>query len=256
VIACYRDFLAFTGNGNVLYNNMLSFIGLCVLVFVFLVTLVQVAKQKGYLKKWYFYGICVAIIAILPVITNVILIISPSVTYHLLMRYQWVIYPILLFAFVWKEQKPFLQWIAIAGIVVLIWNYAVTDHIAYFNLEKKYEKTYAYCLRMVERMEQTEGYYTGIPVAMIGVQNTENLPQTDITGELTAGMIGMSGDYLIYTDKNYQAFMQHYLGVTINLVPDEEMERIYKTEEYQALGSFPEPNSMKVVDGILYIKTE
>jgi len=44
--------------------------------------------------------------------------------------------------------------------------------------------------------------------------------------------------------------------VTINLVPDEEMERIYKTEEYQALGSFPEPNSMKVVDGILYIKTE
>ena len=69
-------------------------------------------------------------------------------------------------------------------------------------------------------------------------------------------MIGMSGDYLIYTDTNYQAFMKHYLGVTINLVPDEEMERIYGTKEYQELKSFPEENSMKVVDGILYIKTE
>ena len=35
---------------------------------------------------------------------------------------------------------------------------------------------------------------------MIGVQNKENLPETDITGALTGNMIGMSGDYLIYTD--------------------------------------------------------
>ena len=69
-------------------------------------------------------------------------------------------------------------------------------------------------------------------------------------------MIGMTGDYLIYTDNNYQAFMKHYLGVTINLVADEEMERIYTTQEYQALNSFPQEGSMKVVDGILYIKTE
>ena len=95
-----------------------------------------------------------------------------------------------------------------------------------------------------------------MPVAMIGVQNKENLPETDITGGVTSNMIGMTGDYLIYTDNNYQAFMKHYLGVTINLVTDEEMERIYATKEYQALNSFPQEGSMKVVDGILYIKTE
>ena len=73
---------------------------------------------------------------------------------------------------------------------------------------------------------------------------------------MTSNMIGMTGDYLVYTDTNYQAFMKHYLGVTMNLVPDEEMERIYTTEEYRALNSFPQENSMKVVDGVLYIKTE
>ena len=188
--------------------------------------------------------------------------ISPSVTYHLLMRYQWVIYPILFFAFIWKETDGAtktgvaLQWVALLAASILVLHFAVTDNIAYSNLEKKYEKTYAYCLRMVDRMEQTEGYYTGMPVAMIGVQNKETLPETDITGDVTSGMIGMTGDYLIYTDTNYQEFMKNYLGVTMNLVSDEEMERIYYTDEYQALNSFPETGSMKVVDGILYIKTE
>jgi len=66
----------------------------------------------------------------------------------------------------------------------------------------------------------------------------------------------MTGDYLVYTDNNYQAFMKNYLGITINLVSDEKMEQIYKTQEYQALDSFPGNNSMKVVNGVLYIKTE
>ena len=258
----YHDFIAFTGKGNVLYNNMLSFIALIAVAAVFLVVFVQVVVKCGYVKRWYFYLICLAVIVVLPIVTNVILMISPSVTYHLLMRYQWVLYPILFFAFIWKETDGTtktgvtLQWIALMAASILVLHFAVTDNIAYSNLEKKYEKTYAYCLRMVDRMEQTEGYYTGMPVAMIGVQNKETLPETDITGDVTSGMIGMTGDYLIYTDTNYQEFMKNYLGVTMNLVSDEEMERIYYTDEYQALNSFPETGSMKVVDGILYIKTE
>ncbi len=149
-----------------------------------------------------------------------------------------------------------MQWMVLAASVVMVFNYAVTDNIAYSNLQKKYEKTYAYCLRMVDRMEQTEGYYTGIPVALVGVQNQDNFPETDITGAVTGSMIGMNGDYLVYTAANYQSFMKNYLGVTINTVSDEEVEKAYFSEEYNALNSFPEENSMKVVDGVLYIKTE
>lgn len=258
----YHDFIAFTGKGNVLYNNMLSLLALLVILIAFAITFMQIVVTRGYIKKWYLYLIAALVLVFLPVVTNVILIISPEVTYHLLMRYQWVLYPILLFTFVWKETADsgrmncILQWSALFAAIVLVIHFAVTDNVAYSNLEKKYEKTYAYCLRMVDRMEQTEGYYTGMPVAMVGVQSKTTLPETDITGNVTSGMIGMTGDYLIYTDKNYQEFMKNYLGVTINLVSDEEMERIYYTEEYQALNSFPEAGSMKVVDGILYIKTE
>ena len=138
----------------------------------------------------------------------------------------------------------------------MLFNYAVTDHVAYSNLEKKYEKTYSYCLRLLDRMEQTQGYYPGIPVAMIGVVSEDNFPVTDITGEVTGSIIGATGDYLLYTSANYQSFMKHYMGVEINPVSGEDMLRIYDSEEYRALESFPGANSMKVVDGVLYIKTE
>ncbi len=91
---------------------------------------------------------------------------------------------------------------------------------------------------------------------MIGVVGDENYPITDITGEVTGSMIGINGDYLLYTGTNYQAFFKHYLGITINLVSGEEMLRIYDSAEYQAMGSFPAEDSVKVVDGILYIKWE
>ena len=105
-------------------------------------------------------------------------------------------------------------------------------------------------------MEQTPGYYTGIPVAMVGVPSTENFPLTDVTADVTAPIIGMNGDYLIYTDTNYREFFKNYLGITLNLVSDEEMTEIYYSEAYQSLDSFPGEHSMEVVNGILYIKTE
>lgn len=280
----YSDFFAFTGNGKVLYNNVISFAACVILGVTAAVLVVRLAVRRGYLKKWYFYFICLIMLLFVPAAFNVVLLISPEVTYHLLMRYQWCLIPILLLAFLYRfgflhtelsgQFSPFhrrdpetlkrpsvicnilMQWAVFVSAAVLILHYGVTDNIAYSNLQKKYEKTYAYCLRLADRMEQTEGYHTGMPVAMTGVQNRENLPETDITGAVTGNMIGMSGDYLLYTDTNYQAFMKYYLGVTIELVPDEEMERIYRTKEYQELNSFPEEGSMRVVDGILYIKTE
>lgn len=280
----YGDFFAFTGKGNVLYNNTISFLVLGLLGAMAAFLFVRLVIRRGYLRKWYFYPICLGMVLVLPMAFNVILLISPQVTYHLLMRYQWCLVPVLLLAFLLRFgflqtelsgqfspvrrrtaellKKPavigniVMQWTALVCACVLILNYGVTDNIAYSNLQKKYEKTYAYCLRLADRMEQTEGYHTGMPVAMVGVQSKENLPQTDITGAVTGNMIGMTGDYLIYTNTNYQAFMKHYLGVTIKLVSDEELGRIYRTKEYEELGSFPAANSMKVVDGILYIKLE
>ena len=84
----------------------------------------------------------------------------------------------------------------------------------------------------------------------------EQFPSTDLTLPVTSGMIGMNGDSLLYTGVNYQEFLKNYLGATLNILPADAMEEMYYSEEYIAMDSFPGANSMGVIDGILYIKTE
>ena len=258
----YLDFLAFTVHGNVLVNNIFSLAACVVLLLLTAYLLIRGMLQRKWWKNPLFFVIIILLAAGLPLLTNVILVISPNLTYHLLMRYQWVLYLILMLAFVsrsaMKEGKADIgiQWAALLAAVVLIFNYGVSDNIGYSNLEKKYEKTYAYCVRLLDRIEQTDGYYQGIPIALVGVIGYDEFPTTDITGKVTDGMIGLSGDYLIYKGADYQSFIQNYLGATLNFLDPDTVGEIYMTQEYIDMDTFPGANSTKVVEGILYVKTE
>lgn len=261
IVEIYRDFFAFSLKGGVLFHNGISFGALALLLFTALGAALVLIHSRKWWKNPLFFAIMVVALAALPIVTNVVLLISPDVTYHLLMRYQWVLYLIGLTAFVsrnaglWNKGE-ILEKAAILAVFALVFFYGVTDNIAYSNLQKKYEKTYAYCIRLLDRIEQTPGYYQGIPIAMIGVVGQEQYPVTDITYPVTAGMIGLSGDSLLYTGMNYQEFIKHYLGATLNILPAEAMAEMYYSEEYISMGSFPGEDSIRIIDGIMYIKTE
>ena len=109
---------------------------------------------------------------------------------------------------------------------------------------------------MKKKKVKKQGYSQGIPIAMIGVVGDRSYPATDITGDVTAGMIGLRGDSLLYTGVNYQAFIQNYLGATLNILPPEAMEEMYYSEAYREMESFPGADSIRVMDGVMYIKTE
>ena len=257
----YRDFAAFTLKGNVLYQNWISFGALCLLVLASAILALALVSCRKWWKNPLFFAIMVVALVLMPVVTNVILLVSPGVTYHLLMRYQWVLYLIGLTAFVSRQSDRVrkgvvLEWAAVIAVFVLVFFYGVADNIGYTNLQRRYEKTYAYCVRLLDRIEQTEGYYQGIPIAMIGVVGNEQFPATDITLSATSNMIGLNGDFLLYTGANYRAFMEHYLGATLNILPPEAMSEMYYSEEYTAMDSFPGEDSIRIIDGIMYIKTE
>ena len=263
--AIYVDFFQFTLRGHILWQNVFSGAALLLLALLFAYAVIRMANKNGWWKKPGFYGVLLLLVVVLPVCTSCIRLVSPGLTYHLLMRYQWVLYPIAALAFcdrylegIGREEafSALAQWLLLGTTVVLIFCYGLLDNIGYSNLQKKYEKTYAYCVRLLDRIEQTEGYYQGIPVALIGVIGDKEFPSTDLTTSVTGNMIGLSGDVLLYTGANYESFIKNYLGSTLNVVDVETMGEIYYTDEYIAMDSFPGPNSTKVVNGILYVKTE
>lgn len=261
VLGMYQDFAAFSVKGNVLMNNWISAAAWILLACLALaVGIILTGKRKWWKSPWFFVIMVVTVLAI-PFAANSILLISPAVTYHLLMRYQWVLFPIGLIVFIGRHGSETrmgaaAEWGALAAAFALVFFYGVTDNIGYSNLHKRYEKTYAYCVRLLDRIEQTPGYYQGIPIAMIGVVGDDEFPATDITLPVTSGMIGINGDSLLYTGENYRLFIRHYLGATLNILPAEAMTDMYDDPEYIAMDSFPGPDSVRIIDGVLYIKTE
>ncbi len=257
----YYDFFGFSLKGNVIFQSIPSAAACLILLLAALgAGFYRLRNRKGW-KNPFLLAIILIVLAIFPVITNVILLISPNVTYHLLMRYQWVLILIGMVAFVGRDSKEakipvWAEWAALGAAFVLVFHYAVADNIAYSNLEKRYEKTYAYCVRLLDRIEQTEGYYPGIPIAMIGRVSDVQYPDTDITLQVTSNMIGLNGESLLYTSDNYREFIRHYLGATLNIQPAEAMAEMYYSEEYKAMDSFPGENSIRIIDGIMYVKTE
>jgi hypothetical protein len=260
IIRTYTDFIKFSIFDKILVPNGIAAIAmLCLMVGALYVMIRQIVMKKWWKSPW-LYAIMVGGIILIPLCANVILIISPQVSYHIMMRYQWVLLPLLLFAigerYGYGKYQQIMRCFLPLSAGILIFCYGIVDNISYSNLEKRYEKTYAYCLRLLDRMEQTQGYYQGIPVAIVGVVGDDNFPTTDITGEITSNMVGISGDSLLYKVENYRDFFQYYLGATINFLPETAMADIYYSDAYREMSSFPGKDSVKVVDGVLYIKTE
>ena len=91
---------------------------------------------------------------------------------------------------------------------------------------------------------------------MIGVVSDNEYPSTDLTDGITDNMIGLSGDYLVYKNLDYQSFMENYLGASLNFLSGDIISDIYYSEEYRKMNSFPADDSVIIVNGIMYIKTE
>ena len=91
---------------------------------------------------------------------------------------------------------------------------------------------------------------------MVGVVGDEQYPVTDLTLPVTSNMIGMNGDILLYRGDNYRSFIRNYLGATLNILPAEAMEEMYYSQEYIDMDSFPGADSIRIIDGVMYVKTE
>ena len=257
----YSDFATFT-LGKVFIPNV--FAGICILIIAVSACILfirKAIKTKAF-KKPLFYLFTLLFLIVIPCAMNAIMVISTDVTYHVLMRYQWAFLIAIMISYIDREVTEkmkldtILVWLAVLSCAMISFTYAVTDNIAYSNLQKKYEKTYAYCLRVADRIEQTEGYYQGIPVALVGVVGQDSFPTTDITEDVTGGLLGVSGDYLLYKSENYGDFFKYYMGITFNVLSSDEVVNFYNEDFYAEMESFPGATSVINHDGVIYVKTE
>lgn len=247
-----RLFLMYSG---VLAQNIFMKIALVLFVLLVIYILVRrVLKFKG--KEIILRSVCILILlAMLPFAISYVAIISPDTFYHILLRMSVA----LLFVFpfiIYKEFKEKISYKILAGAAsVMIISFIVSANICYFNMNERYEKTYSFCVRLVDRIEQTPGYEQGDEIAILGgFPSDTNYPSTDITKDTLVGFFGVDGDYCVNSSDKFAEFIKHYIGVTLNCVDFERQLELVSCDEYNDLEPFPSDKSIGKIDGVWVVR--
>ena len=145
--------------------------------------------------------------------------------------------------------------VSLVCIAILIFEFSKMANIVAFNMNERYEKTYAVCVRMIDRIEQTEGYTSSTKVALLGgTLDVSYYPDTDSTQNDLVGYFGAAGTMCINDTEKFAEFSRHYLNVTVETISLAEEIKLTETEEFMNMPKFPAEGSIQFIDDVLVIK--
>ncbi len=265
IIEALKSFARFALTSNVLTSTEIMKAAFIVIVlFAVALYIICFVDGKRY-KSAARVVLALFLVIAIPIGATMVNVLSPGTFFHLLMRLPWALFFVYAIVLAEKITANGKKWYVLvkkgmsAAVLVcgavLIWQFGIMANIVAFNMNERYEKTYAVCVRMVDRIEQTEGYTTGTKVALLGgVLDAEAYPDTDITKEDLVGYFGAGGTMCISDTGKFATFSKHYLNVTIETIPLEEEIKLTTTEEFANMPKFPEEGSVQFIGDVLVIK--
>lgn len=145
--------------------------------------------------------------------------------------------------------------ICIVASFVMIFEFAVMANIVAFNMNERYEKTYATCLRLVDRLEQCEGFKAGDTVAVLGGLPDESIyPFTDITYNTLKGYFVPTGNLCVESSGKFITFFNHYMNISVTAADPETEQELLNTPEYKEMNKFPKEGSIRLINDVWVIK--
>ena len=129
----------------------------------------------------------------------------------------------------------------------------------YVKAETYNEQTAAYENRLLSRIEETPGYYPGIPVAIISNNTNESyrgLASNDFPDVLNDRDMWYSyvGSYTNSMKKTIR-LIKEYTGVALKSATAAQTEQIRYSPELREMSAYPLEGSTRVVNGILAVNT-
>lgn len=230
-----------------------------VMLFILIIVAVFLAIwQSNGAYKFVQILIAVAGLAVLPILAYILYFVSEGVTYHMLMIMSLaIIYmiPIIIYDTL-HLPNPIVNWFSWSTVIisfVIIFNFAVINNIAYFNMTLKYERSYAMVNRVLDRMEQTDGYEEVKQMAFIGRVRmhtaihrkvSENIPQ----------MTGAVGEHFLIEPYHYKHMLENQFGMLKENVDADTLETLKESKMVRQMGIWPSKDAVQIIDDIIIIK--
>ena len=261
-ISTYKNFLQFFFTDKIVLNSNYSrqlwyamfYMGFALAYIIRVIKLKCDTKKEKILKIILSTGMLFA----LPFGLNIINIIAIGVEIYPLTGAQLVL--MIPFAFAIFELKDVLnisKWMMILGAVCITGTYYLASNTSYSALKLTYNQAYSSTMRVLDRIENTEGYEKNMPLCLAGIIGNNNYPRTMNLYGYTIGELANNtvfhGTYggQIGTWHNY---MRVFYGLDINLCDHDTYYKLVTSDEYKEMEMFPSKNSIKIINGVVVVK--
>lgn len=264
IFRTYKHFIGyFIGKSYFRVSIFESTIRILTITLTFILLINKITKEKFYKNKTNII-IFIILIVLIPFTFNIVDFMAFKADLTSLQIYSFSSLYLLIILILDKTKPNYLNTILTILIIAIgIMNF-ITVNKYYFKQEIYYKYTENFNNRLLNKIESTEGYYYGIPIIFKGESNSNfykelnTLPNTNdnITFDqsLWGGKyIGYADLYIYNNDKKIFRMINNEFGVYLNRATDEERDKIKDNIEYNNMKSYPEKDSIKMIDGILVV---
>lgn len=259
----YEEFKAFYFEDSIVVNSNYSrqeFYKLMFLVAIILELILIITS--GVWKNPFRIIFIILLNVILPVALNVILLLTTETSIYLLTCSQLLLVIPLVAMICEMSGKKFtyiFKWGAIISMFLVVFSYYLADNCSYMALKLTYNQAYSTSIRIMDRMEETEGYSPDKPVMIAGVVY-HNGPQFFRNSNIYLYTLGtifdLSAFHATYSgmEGTWTQFLGNFLGMKIHYCNETSYNDVINSEEFKEMGIFPAPNSCKEIYGIMVVK--
>jgi hypothetical protein len=267
ILRCYKrvlDFFILKPFGFMSDTTHVLNIIVCALVAVLFIFVV--AKKNIYQKDRLNFIFVLLLAFLSPFAMAFVYFMAPEVVYSMLMLYAYVLVYILLLGLLEQAEgictkKKIGQATALVSAVVLFLvayqNYLVTNN-AYFRMDIAFQRTSAYYERIINRLEETEGYEYGDQVLIAGdfyyVDNPSPIEAVSMDDDVYRDFDGVAMENGMITAGVRNSFVRTYLGLDFPDVSYDLQEEIKNSSEYEEMPSYPSDGCIKKIQNVWVIK--
>lgn len=239
-------------------SNPFEILNILLVVLIVLGLMVFFLENKLYLSPMRIFLALISLFLI-PIFIFVLYFVSPGVIYHMLMIMSGVcLYLLLVVLYDGLKIPTFMakvfSWSTILILFLTIVNFAIISNITYFNMSLRYEKSYAFMNRVLDRVEQTEGYENVTKIAVIGRPDLETRMSSRLIPEKIPFMTGAMGESFLAESYHYVAMLQNYFGESIRGVSGEELQSIKESDFFKEMQPWPSKDAVRVKGEIVIVK--
>ena len=199
---------------------------------------------------------------ILPIALNAVELLATETRAYLLTSAQLILiipFAMLICDLAGTKGTFIFKWASIISVFLIVFTYYLADNTSYMVLKLRYEQAYSTTIRIMDRIEQTEGYSPEKPLMFAGILNDNNrqfLPAHKLNDYTLGAMFTNPVFHGSYSgmEGTWTKYINTFMGLNVQFCNNTSYNDVVNSQAFKEMNIFPEENSVKEIYGVMVVK--